>query len=55
MKTRNALWTVIVLMFALGILLVACDGDGEDEDEEGAEGNPAMVDSVTVEDQASHK
>ena len=57
MKTRKTLWLLIVMMFALGLLLAACDSDtdGEDEDEEGAEGNPAMVDSVMVEEQMGHK
>jgi hypothetical protein len=57
MKARKTLWLILVLMVAFGLLLTACDNDtdGEDEDEEGAEGNPAMVDSVMVEEQMGHK
>ena len=57
MKAGKVHWIVFILVLTLGLLLVACDSDsdGEDEDENGAEGNPAMVDSVIVEEQMAHK
>ena len=57
MSSRKLLITLLMLLVA-GLLLSACEaaaGDNDDEDHEIAEGDPAMVDGVVVDEQAGHK